>query len=297
MERTLLACILLCTSLSVSAKDQLITLSAEDAAALPGKTLALTVHERPTFVAMSPSKAGFGLIGAFAMFSAGKKLIDENHVADPAEIVRTNLANMLRDIDGMHLMTVDTTNTKAEKPAQIAAVHPEADYVLDVRSGGWSYAYFPMHWGLYWVGYSVQVQLVDVKSGRQVSNAACNASTHENPNPPTGEHLIGNGAKLLKDVTAGLGWTCVQLLAKDEFHAPVEKIVATPAEYVDPLAALAKAIAPVPVNAAPSSTAVPATVDASQNAPTATNSVDPVPPAGPTAPAATPPVSSTKSSH
>jgi hypothetical protein len=296
VKRTLLACALLFTSLSVSAKDQLIAISTDDASALQGKTLALTVHERPTFVAMSPSKASFGLIGAFAMFSAGNKLVNDNHIVDPAEIVRTNLADALRDVDGMKLAATDTTATKAQRAGDIAKTHPEADYVLDVRSAGWNYAYFPTHWGLYWVGYSVQVQLVDVKSGRQVSNAACNASTHENPNPPTGEHLIGDGAKLLKDVTAGLGWMCVQLLAKDEFHMPAEKIVATPAEYVDPLAAFAKAGTPAPVNAVAPATA-PATADATQTTPAAATPGEVAPPAAPAAPVTSPPAAGTESSH
>jgi hypothetical protein len=44
----------------------------------------------------------------------------------------------------------------------------DADYLLDVRSGGWMFAYYPTHWGKYWVGYSVQVQLIDKRAGRLV---------------------------------------------------------------------------------------------------------------------------------
>ena len=258
MKRTLLACALLSASMAVAAKDQLITLSEADATALHGKTLALTLHERPTFIAMTAGKATFALLGVGAMAVAGNKLIDDNHVADPAGLIRTSLSDLLRDVDGMQPMAVDATPTKAEKPAQIAATHPEADYVLDVRSGGWNYVYFPAQWGHYWVGYSVQVQLIDTKSSRQVSNAACNTNTHANPNPPSREQLDGDGAKLLKDVTAGLGWMCVQLLAKDQLRIPTGKLPITPVEYVDPLAALAKATAPAAAPAPASAAAAPA---------------------------------------
>lgn len=238
MKKALFAVGLLAASLTSFAKEKMIPLSEADAASLQGKTVALTLHERPPFSAMTAGKASFGLLGVAAMYSAGNKLIDENHVVDPAEIVRANLASALRDAYALQLLPVDTTATKAKKPKEIAALHPEADYVLDVRSGGWMYAYYPTRWGSYWVGYSVQVQLVDTKTGRQVSNVACNSNTNANPRPPSREQLLADGAKLLKDVTASLGWMCVQVLAKEQFKFAPGQFASTPAEYVDPLAAL-----------------------------------------------------------
>ncbi|MGH8063235.1 MAG: hypothetical protein ACREO7_14615 [Pseudoxanthomonas sp.] len=220
------------------AKDKMIPLSEADAATLQGKKVALTVHERPTFVAMTAGKAGFGLLGVAAMASAGNKLVDDNHVQDPADIVRTQLAAALRDAYSAQLLPVDTVATKAKKPRELAALHPDADYVLDVRSGGWMYSYYPTRWGSYWVGYSVQVQLVDSKTGKQVSNVACNSNTHENPVSPSREQLLADEAKLLKDVTASLGWMCVQVLAKEQFRLSPQQVASIPAEYVDPLASI-----------------------------------------------------------
>jgi len=237
------------TTCSATAKDKMIPLAEADVLALKDKTIALTVHERPSFVAMTAGKAGFGLLGVAAMASAGNKLIDENHVADPVEIVRTNLAAGLQNAYGAKLQPTDTTITEAKKPKEIAATHPEADYVLDVRSAGWNYAYYPAKWGSYWIGYSVQVQLVDTKTDRQVSNMACGANTRQSPKAPSREQLHANGAQLLKDVTASLGWICVQLLAKEQFHFAPEQVASTPAEYVEPLASIADT-APADVAAA-----------------------------------------------
>lgn len=239
----MLACALMAAATSVAAKDKMIPLADADAAALNGKTVALTVHERPSFSAMTAGKASFGLFGAAAMISAGNKLVDENKVQDPAGIVRDHLAAALRTAHAVSLLEPDATPTKATKPKELAALHPEADYVLDVRSGGWMYAYFPSKWGTYWVGYSVQAQLVDTKTGRQISNAACNANTRENPKPPSLDQLHANEAQLLKDVTASLGWVCVQLLSKEQFRFAPEQIASTPAEYIDPLAAASTASA------------------------------------------------------
>ncbi|TZF90918.1 hypothetical protein [Cognatilysobacter lacus] len=254
MKKTLVMAATLAAAGSAHARDQVIKLGADDAAQLQGRSVAVTSHERPSFVAMTAGKASFGLFGAAAMVGAGNKLVDENHVEDPAILVREQLATALSSAFGARLAPADTQPTKAQKPRDLAALHPESDYVLDVRSGGWNFAYYPTKWATYWVGYSVQVQLIDAKTGRQVANAACNANTRENVNPPSNDELVSNGAQLLKDVTAGLGWTCVQLLAREEFNMPADRVAATPVALVDPLAARKQPTTTLPA-AAPSANA------------------------------------------
>jgi len=46
---------------------------------------------------------------------------------------------------------------------------------------------------------------------------------------------LAAGASPLKDTTSGLGWNCVQLLARDQFHLPAGAVPAIPAELVDPV--------------------------------------------------------------
>jgi hypothetical protein len=243
---------LLLLAASVSAKDKLIPLSEPDAAALRGKTVALTLHERPSFTAGTAGKATFGLLGAGAMIAAGNKIVDENGVQDPGILVRTQLATVLREIYGANVLEADQQPTKAKKPKEVAALHPQADYVLDIRSGGWMFFYYPSDWNNYWVGYSVQSQLVETSTARQVSNMACNASTNQSAVRPSREQLIENGAQLLKDVTQHLGWLCTQLLAKDQYRLDEEQLPAIPAEYREPLARLT---APAPESATGSTTA------------------------------------------
>lgn len=219
-------------ALPVAAKSKVIPEA--DAAALQGKTVALTVHERPGFSAMTAGKVMFG--GAIAMAIAGNNLIRENDVQDPAVVLRTQLASALANAYGAQILPVDTVPTKAKKPKDLAALHPEADYVLDVRSTSWNSAYFPLRWGNYWVQYVAEVQLIDARTKGQVGSARCIAHTRDNPKAPTREQLEGNGAQLLKDVTTSLGWECVQKLAREQFRVPADKIAATPVAYVDPYA-------------------------------------------------------------
>ncbi len=207
-------------------KEKMIPLSAQDAEALRGKTVALTRHEPPSFMAMTAGKASFALFGAAAMASAGNELVRQNAVPDPAGLVRDQLGGALGQAFGAQLLPLDATATKAVKPAELARLHADADYVLDVRSGGWNYAYFATQWGRYWVGYSVQVTLVETASNRVVSNLACAANTINDGEPPTREALHADQARLLKHVTAALGARCVQLLGREQFrltaaHMPV----------------------------------------------------------------------------
>ncbi|GEM_PF-723992 len=207
-------------------KEKMIPLSAQDAEALRGKTVALTQHEPPSFMAMTAGKASFALFGAAAMASAGNELVRQNGVADPAGLVRDQLGGALGQAFGAQLLPLDATPTKAVKPAELARLHADADYVLDVRSGGWNYAYFATQWGRYWVGYSVQVMLVETANKRVVSNLACAANTINDGEPPTREALHADQARLLKHVTAALGARCVQLLGREQFrltaaHMPV----------------------------------------------------------------------------
>ncbi|MGO1070816.1 hypothetical protein [Lysobacter sp. CA199] len=300
MKITLLAGAIALASMPAVAKDKLIPLAAADAAALKDKTVAVTFHEAPDFSAMTAGKAGFGLFGVAAMIKSGNDMVRENGIADPAILVRQQLGEALRQTYGAQVQAVDTTATKAKKPKEIATLHPQADYVLDVRSGGWMYVYFPTDWNNYQVVYSVQAQLVS-KDGRQVSNAACTANSKANKTPPTREQLLADGAKLIKDYTTAMGWNCVQVLATNQFMVPLDKFAGVPQPYAGLIASFTpEGQATVKVaagDAAPVAATVPAPTVASAPVPTQTAEVTvaasatvaaPIAPAAPAAAPAAP---------
>lgn len=228
MQKIVWASALLLVVGQAAAKEKMIPLSAQDAEALRGKTVALTLHEPPSFMAMTAGKASFALFGAAAMASAGNELVRQNAVPDPAGLVRDQLGGALAQAFGAQLLPLDASPTKAEKPADLAKLHGDADYVLDVRSGGWNYAYFATQWGRYWVGYSVQVKLVETGSNRVVSNVACAANTLKDGEGPTREALHADRARLLKHVTAALGARCVQLLGREQFKLTAAQMPVLP---------------------------------------------------------------------
>jgi len=276
------------------ARDKAIPLSQTDAAALQGKTAAVVLHEPESFVAMTAGKAGFGLLGVGAMIKAGNDFVEQNGIQNPTTLVREQLSALLQSEYGLQVQPVDTTVTREKKAAKLAKLHPQADYVLSVRHGGWNYGYFATQWAEYWVGYSVQVQLIDTKTGRQLSNLACNANTLQSPVRPSRDQLHADGAALTKDIVGHLGWLCVRLLGKEQFGIAEERLPQIPAQFVDPLARIAGAAAngavPAPDAApAPAEAAEPAAAPGADAAPAPAQGAPAEPPAdAPPAPPAPP---------
>ena len=122
MKLAATAIIAILLSSPLAAKDALIKLSAEDAARLNGKSLAITKHQRPSFVAMTPGKASFALLGAGAMIAAGNKIVDENGISDPAILLGEQLASGLKNAFGVLPAAPDATATTLTKPNELAAV-------------------------------------------------------------------------------------------------------------------------------------------------------------------------------
>lgn len=232
-------------------------LSEADAAALQGKTAAVVQFEIPPFTAATTGKATFGIVGALSMIKAGNDFVRDNAVPDPAVLVRDQLSVILRETYGLQTLPADATATKEGKPAKLAKLHPETDYVLSVRNIYWNYIYYPTDWTHYHLNLVVSAQLIDTKSGRPISDATCTVGSKDTPIRPTLNQLRANGAQLTKDIFTGFAWRCVQQLAKEQFNIPAEKIPAIPAEYVDPLARLQPATA-TPAPQAPAATGTPA---------------------------------------
>jgi hypothetical protein len=240
MSKRILLALMVAIPVLVSAKDKISPLSEADAAALKGKTVAVTRHEKASFTAMTAGKATFALIGGAAMVVAGNKIVADNDIADPADVLERELIPAIVKQYGLQLREGPAPVIKVSKPKAVAASQADVDYVLDVESFGWMFAYFPTDWNSYWINYIGHVQLIERTSGKVVANGVCNTSTKPNPAPPTKEAMLDNNAQLLKDVTTGLGWTCTHLLAKEEFRLPDGVVTATPSEYTDPLATYAQ---------------------------------------------------------
>ena len=250
------------------ARPKLVPLPEATATTLPGKTLAVTRRGvKPSFIAMTAGKATFALLGVAAMASEGNRMVKDNDIADPADTVEAVLVPALVKQYGVKPAPESGHSiAPGNDLKQIIGAAPGADLILDIRSIGWNFAYYPTHWGTYWVGYGVEVQLIDTKSATVLASAPCSSNTQKNAAPPSKEALVGNGAQLLKDVLLSLGWNCSRLLASDEFHVVPANLAEMPSSLADPLAAFAAqahgqgptpSARPTATPAAPAATATP----------------------------------------
>jgi len=253
MRNTLLILILAgLTTTPTWARAKSVPLPEATAPTLAGKTLTITRRgEKPSFVAATAGKATFALLGVGAMVAEGNHIVRENNIADPADSVEAVLVPLLVKQYGLTLTpATGHAITPGNDLKQITGAAPGVDLILDIRSVGWNFNYYPTHWGTYWVGYGVQVQLIDAKSGTVLSDMPCGANTLKNPAAPSKEALLENGAQLLKDVLASESWQCTRLLAKDQFHVVPENLPEMPAALNDPLALFAAAHGAAPAQPA-----------------------------------------------
>jgi hypothetical protein len=237
MKNVIALLALIAFSSTVTAKQKITPLDEATAAQLQGKTLVVTTHKVPSFTAATAGKAGLlgGLLGAAAMISAGNKMVKDHSIQDPAIIVRDEVSRAIAAKYGMTITPSDSKIIEVGKVDKIAAIYPDANYILDVQTGMWAHWYYPTKWGTYWLMYTAQVRLIDVNKKTVVSSMFCNVDTKKNENAPSREQLLENNAALMKDTFSMLGWNCASMASKQVFLLKDNEINPTPAQFVDPL--------------------------------------------------------------
>lgn len=136
---------------------------------------AQTKRKVPDFVAATPGKAAFAMLGVLAMVSAGNAIIAENHVPDPADAIAGKLVSDFGSRYGVHPSSAPIA-VHGDDLAQItAAAHSNgADrFVPDVQTVGCSFNYFPADWTHYRVLYQAKARLIDVQSESVVAEGFC----------------------------------------------------------------------------------------------------------------------------
>jgi hypothetical protein len=233
---TLVACLLLAPTLTAAReKYDAKTMSEAAIVALHEQRLAVARHEMPKLE-----------ISAGALREKGASVI-RDVASDPAELIARELASAMAKEFGMHLREDPVFVPKAGKPeSAIAALLPDADYVLDVATNDRRVFFVPssailtLQTWKYWIGYGVRVRLLNRETGRPVFTANCFADTHEHPAAPTMDALAANDARLFRDVSRGLAWKCLRHIGR---YVPLtdEVLPDIPEELADPLAAFAAA--------------------------------------------------------
>jgi hypothetical protein len=228
------------------AQDQTF-LQPDAAAALPGKTFAIVVHAPTPYSATSrelasKSKWVFFAGGLLAGIpyqnsharAAGAGVTDRTGAEDPATIGRDILADALQRGRGMQALPVDATRVEHLDADELAQRHPEADYVLDVRTVRWGHAPNPGDKQHAIVFYASEMQLIDVRTGKTAAWVKCEINTSKAKDPPVLDDIEREDGRLIKQAIGHLAWSCARQFANVRMGIAPDKIAPVPAEFEAP---------------------------------------------------------------
>jgi hypothetical protein len=197
----------------VSTKN--VTVSNDRTKEWQGKTIAVTTRPRADFVAMTAGKAAFALVGAVAMIEAGKAIVNENEIEDPAPVLAQSLIKAAETHYGVIAATNASASVDTTDVPKLAHAAGGADLLLDVQSLGNQFRYFPTDWSHYAVDSAFKVRLIDVHAGSLLAEGFCRQTTQKDPSPPTKSELLADQAATLKSILATQRDACLQQLEKD----------------------------------------------------------------------------------
>ena len=202
-----------------------IRMSTADAKALRGSRMQAVHYMPPAFMAMTPGRAAAGgaiggVVGGIATVamgqSAGKALVRGMLIDDPAAAVKARLARKLAESWGISgVAQIDAPRKTSMRDLDtLAAAAGGADVVLDVRTLGWGFVYFPFNWSHYRVRYAVEARLIRVSEKRIVARARVSyvEKYDDTSKAPLYDELLANNAVLLRAKLAAAAEHCAEKL-------------------------------------------------------------------------------------
>ena len=180
-----------------------------------GQTVAVVVEQPSTFSVVLTHAVALGPLGIPEMIEEGRRLVSENHIADPADGVAMVLGDALAGRHGAIVLPAHATALRDDPATVVAAAPPEARYVLDIATVSWGVGNLPMPRSNYFVSYVARARLIDARTRTVVAEAGC-------MQPPDGTEFNGayaqlkaNNAELVKTELAARADRCVHFLKRD----------------------------------------------------------------------------------
>lgn len=164
--------------------------------------------ELPAFTAMRAGTAALGILGAAAQISEGKKVLQENDLVDPANMISAEIAKVFAEKKGAVLSETPLV-IGGERTDLLKANTGKARYVVYVGTIMWSYIYYPTDWAHYGVTYISRVQILDSTTGKAVLATNCTSKSPKSPESPDYEQLMANRATKLKELIEIAGQACL----------------------------------------------------------------------------------------
>ena len=205
--------VVICATVTGCVSTRTTQLADGHASAWKGKSVALTNRPTAGFMPITTGKAMFGVIGVAAMVGAGKTMVAENSLEDPAPQVGRRLRDAAATQFGIVPATIAPVSIDETDISKLASAARGADLLFDVQLTAWGLGFkpFSLH---YYVSLGVKFRLIDVEKQTLVAEGLCftNERDKEAKDLPTYDELMADHAKLLKSKLQAHTDACVEEL-------------------------------------------------------------------------------------
>jgi hypothetical protein len=213
---------LLTCALSSAASGQDSTTAASNSAfsGWQGKTVALSNRPMVNFLPNTSGGTLYGVKGMIDMVDAGRQLVTEYSLQDPAPAMARQLLQAAQERYGVvpaNAATVSVDETAVGKLAQ--AAHG-ADLLFDLQLVGWGIRHVPLHPLQYWVNFSATVRIIDVGKAALLGTRTCHAGDDSDSELSTYDALVADHAALLKSRLGRDADRCVSEFKAQVLHIP-----------------------------------------------------------------------------
>lgn len=183
-------------------------------------TVTVTRREKKDFLAVTPGKAMFGLMGALAMASAGNTIIKKNEVEDPAVVIARDLSRELAGHYGMEVIEPSDVEVVSMGARTISETYPGADWIVDVETVNWGFGYWELDFESYRVHYSAKLRVVDARQPEKIAEGFCSWKFEDRENAPSHKELLADNAARLKAELDNARRSCIGQFRQNVLKIP-----------------------------------------------------------------------------
>jgi hypothetical protein len=173
---------------------------------IDGKSVLLVRRPDPGFELVTSSGSAVGAFAALgpghitsgrsAMQEAGRQLIADDQIQDPAIAIGAGLLVDMTDTYKLRVLDTNAASVADDKQLETFRKQIPVDLILEFYTDAWRTYYF-LDLKHYDVWYYAKARLIDGRNGSVVRQAKCAHKPTKSPNSPTIDELLAdNGAKL-----------------------------------------------------------------------------------------------------
>ena len=187
---------------------------------------------------MTPGKAAFAVLGAGAIVLDGNEFVKDKAIDDPAPAIAAAPGTAMQ---AAYPVTPAGAGVLARSDDidAIVAANAGTDFVLDIKTTGWGFSYFPTQWSTYQINYRARGRLIDVQRKAVIAESACVRDPKTNKDAYTADQLRGNQGRAVKQALSAYASVCAAELAANMFG--IKNAIATQVRASAPAPASAQA--------------------------------------------------------